>query len=525
MPLPTGGPWPPPEISPILDQLHVYGAWYGGDPAKLLEAHTGRTFGRYDRPAQYQGGLVGAFARMFWGRPGAVGTSESVKLHVPVAGDIAAMSADLLFAEDPKITVKDDAGATSQKRLQEYVDAGLIVRFREAAESQAAIGGSYLRAVWDKTVADQPWLTNMSPEDAVPEWSFGKLTAVTFFETLSVVGSVVTRHLERHEPGIIRHAVYVGTQTSLGEVRPLAEFVQTKRLATMINTDGDGISTGISQLTAVYVPNVLPNRIWRDSPVGKYLGRSDFAGIEPLMDALDETWTSWLRDIRLAKSRIIVNQTALTTSGIGQGATFDTDRELLLGLNLSPSADQPDPITLVQFGIRVEQHAKTSQELIEQIVRGAGYSVQSFNGESSMSASSRATATEIKAREKRTLTTRDRKIGYWTMGIKEAVPMLLALDQAVYGSSAKPGIPTVDFPDAVSEDQEAVARTIQLLTEAKAISEKTKLQLLHPDWDDDQIRAEQSLIKAETPTVLPTNGVNGMITPNGNTPEAQEART
>ena len=67
-------------------------------------------------------------------------------------------------------------------------------------------------------------------------------------------------------------------------------------------TNGDEIETGIKRLTAVYVPNMLPNRLYR----GSFLGRSDFSGVEGLMDALDECYTSWIRDLRLGRGRIIV---------------------------------------------------------------------------------------------------------------------------------------------------------------------------------------------------------------------------
>lgn len=508
MPLPAvGTPWPPEGTAGILDQLRIFGAWYGGQTKDLEAVYQGRNLARYDRPSQYSGGLIGLGARMLWGRPNGANGQDAVKLHVPVAGDLASMSADLIFGEDPEITVRATAGATSQKRLEAHIDGGLWTRFREAAEGQAAIGGTFLRAVWDTDVADKPWLQQMSSEDALPDFSFGRLTAVTFFETLSVVGQVVVRHLERHEPGIIRHAVYEGTLTTLGRVVPLADYPQTERLASMINTDGDGIATGVPMLTAVYVPNVLPNPMWRDNPMGKYLGRSDYSGIEPLMDALDETYTSWMRDVRLGMARLIVNQTALISAGTGQGALLDTDRELLVGLNLSPGADQGDPITQVQFKIRYAEHQATAKDLTQQIVTLAGYSFSSFS-EAESGASSRATATEIKAREKRTLSTRKKKIGYWTQGIKEAVPMLLALDAFVYGATAKPGIPTVDFPDAVTEDPEAVARTLQTLHDAQVASQEVLVKMLHPDWDDTQVAEEITRIKADQPAPAPAPRVN-----------------
>jgi hypothetical protein len=41
-------------------------------------------------------------------------------------------------------------------------------------------------------------------------------------------------------------------------------------------------------------------------PALKYHGRSDFDGSEQWFNRLDGVWTSWMRDLRLARGRILV---------------------------------------------------------------------------------------------------------------------------------------------------------------------------------------------------------------------------
>ena len=77
--------------------------------------------------------------------------------------------------------------------------------------------------------------------------------------------------------------------------------------------DGDMISTGSPGLAVVYVPNQRPSS-WRNDPLGQHLGRSDLAGVESLMDALDEAYSSWMRDIRLGKARLLDNTVLLPGS-------------------------------------------------------------------------------------------------------------------------------------------------------------------------------------------------------------------
>ncbi|MGY4901472.1 hypothetical protein [Streptomyces sp. 900116325] len=93
-----------------------------------------------------------------------------------------------------------------------------------AGETAAALSGVFLRVTWDRAAAaDRPLLTVVHPDQAVPEWTFGIMTAVTFWRALPGTGSAVWRHLERHERGKILHGLYEGTGDQLGRRVPLTE--------------------------------------------------------------------------------------------------------------------------------------------------------------------------------------------------------------------------------------------------------------------------------------------------------------
>lgn len=99
------------------------------------------------------------------------------------------------------------------------------------------------------------------------------------------------------------HVLYEGTGGNIGRSVPLTERPETAGFVDLLGADGLSIKTGLTVLTAAYVPNMLPNRRRRGSP----FGRSDYAApIHDQFDALDETWTSWMRDVRLACGRLIV---------------------------------------------------------------------------------------------------------------------------------------------------------------------------------------------------------------------------
>ncbi|MFF4962989.1 hypothetical protein [Streptomyces sp. NPDC001222] len=245
---------------------------------------------------------------------------------MPLPIDIASTSAHLLFAEMPSIKVTDQ---TTQQRLDDLLDRNRAQQvFLGAAEQAAALSGVFLRTTWHKALADYPLITVMQPDSAMPKFRFGMLRAVNFWRELG--GSTdqnVWWHIERHEPGRIVHALYQGTADSIGRTVPLAEHPDTADIAAPLDPQGDGqsIATGIRELNASYVPNMLPNRLHHRAPIG----RSDYAApLHDLFDSLDEVWTSWMRDIRLARGRLIVPDGYLRNEGPGAGATFDDDREV-----------------------------------------------------------------------------------------------------------------------------------------------------------------------------------------------------
>ncbi|GAA4059765.1 hypothetical protein [Actinomadura miaoliensis] len=485
MPLPTGGPWPPATLQPIYDMFHVLDAWYRGDGDRLSTVY-GQLANKarpVNRPSQYRGGIVGMVARWFWGQPTPAGQKRT-KLHVPIASDIATMSSDLLFSEPPNITVPTPA---TQARIDEMVP-DLQATLLQGSEVGSALGGYYLRAVWDRDVAPRPWLGAVHADAAVPTFRWGRLYAVTFWRTIEELpdGRCLV-HLERHEPGWILHGLYRGDPGMLGEQLPLTAHPETEHLE-------PAIETGLTRCTAVYVPNMKPNRDWRTYPPGQDLGRSDYAGpVMGLMDALDEAWTSWMRDLRLAKARLIVPSSYLQSLGRGQGAAFDPDQELYEGLETLGEGDRME-ISAQQFAIRVQEHRDTQAELLAAILRAAGYSAQSFG----LSGEVAITATEVAAKERRSLVTRGKKALYTAPALADAIEMLLQLEASLFGSSVVPERPDIEFGDSVSPDIMQLAQTAELMHRAEAVSTETLVRMLHPDWDDPAVQAEVARIRDES---------------------------
>lgn len=501
MPLPASNtPWPPKAWKPVFTDMRRWEAWWVGDPALLWEVHHEATM-RHTRR-----GVAGFMEKLFWSRTNAnnqTGPSRA-DLHIPMATDLCATSADLLYGTPPKI---ETASQATNDRIERYRDDGLFEQLLAGAETGAALGGRYQRVTWDPALLDRPFLSTVDADSALPEFRWGRLWAVTFWTILERDSGVVWRHLERHETdpdgnGWTFHGLYEGTEDNLGRQRELTAHPGTEPLARVVVEDhvAEGITPG---LNVAYIPNVTPQRRWRRDPNGKNLGRSDLDSVEGLMDALDETYSSWMRDLRLGKARVFADRSMLETPvapGI-RAAAFDLDQEVFTPLDGMGSMKDGLPIQPQQFAIRVQEHSDTASDLVRRIIRGARYSAATFGDDVQDTA---VTATEVKARQSATNTTRNRKIRLEKPALQALIVKMLATDQAIFNT---PGLdPTdlaVDFPPLVQQTTEGNAQTVATLKEAGVMSLQVAVEMAHPDWDATQVDEEVARIQKEAPLTSP----------------------
>ena len=421
----------------------------------------------------------------FWKRNG------KAKIHVPLAADIATVSADLLFCERPRVTVFDDEKerdeTAKQNRLDEILRKNsLYNKLHEAAELASAGGDVFLKVAYDSE-QDYPILSVVTTENALPEWRMDALVAVHFFTTIKTESNSLRtwRLYERYERGVVYSAAYCGDNSSLGHEVP--ELLEELGLEPETRLPVD-------ELAAAQVFNMRPSRL---NP-GAESGRSDFEGMRDELDALDEAMSSWMRDIRLGKARLMVPAEFLRQRSDGMFDNgnhftweFDEDVETLVALDIVN--DKAMQITPSQFQIRSEEHAKVVETLMRNIISMAGYSPQSFGLDINGNAQS---GTALHIREKKSYTTRGKKINYWDSALEHILTVLLQLDRKIFGT---PGIHDADrvqvnFPDVLTTDIATVASAVNMLHSAQAASYETLTKMLHPEWTSKQINEEVAMI-------------------------------
>ena len=499
MPLPTDAQtiWPPRQWLPVYDQYRLHDAWYSGSADRLANTYASLLLNpmhpsTWEPAASTNVYLLYQTVNMqnaFWAR---VAQKERASLaHVPVAGDIAATSASLLFGETPSITIPESAGdpdavSRTSARLHTLCEwLALSSRLVEAAESCAALGGVFLKINLEPELADYPILSVAQVDAAVPEFLHGFLTAVTFWRVVRDDGDGrMWRLLERYERGMIYNGLFEGSINQLGTPIPLASSPDTAQLA-------PAFATGIDDVLCRYIPNIRPHRLFRKLAIGQ----SDFSGIESLMDSLDEIYTAWLRDIRLAKGRIIADESMFEAQDDGT-RTFDVDREAYLGLRALVNADAglPDQLTVAQFAIRATEFAATTGDFLRRIYGSAGYAPQSFGLDLDGRAES---GTALTVKEAKSLATRGRKARYWAPAIADMLTLLLEVDARHCRGGAVPLRPQVTLAADAAPNLLDTAQAVNLLRQAQAASTETLVELLHADWTPAAKAAEVARIRDE----------------------------
>lgn len=452
-------PWPP--LDWLWRDYELSSAWYSGDEARIQAAMSkgGKALGR------------------FWA------SQEQLRLHVPIAADLAQLSASLIFSASPEIQC---AHGPTQDRLQQILTQnGAYAKFLQAAELGSAHGGVFLKWNWNQREG-MPRLCVVPAYMGLPEWSGGRMSAIAFYTELAREAGGVWRLEERYlEDGRILSRLFRGSDLSLGDEAPLSSREETQ------NLPAEAVS-GADALLAVYVPNLLPNR---HAPQSGF-GRSDFEGLYGLFDALDEAYSAIQRETRLTKTTVIVpaeylrrRERIFPERGEADPMkwVYSNESGVFTALDID-TGENSSPITVINPEPRAQQRIALCDELVRRIFSLAGYAPQSAGLDTQGQAES---GTALNLRERKSLRTTESKKTYWWHGLNDLLRAGLKLDKAVFHTGIEPEAAlSIELVDAGRPDFAQMAEILQRLQAAGAVSDWAKVELLHPDWEPDRIRLE-----------------------------------
>ena len=486
MPFPKPGTaFPPDDYRDYYNKIVEWSAWYSGDPQQLLDLYSSTMY--------FSDTDIGRF----WARIEAEERTGCV--HLPVAGDIASTSADLLFSEIPQLDY--DQNASGGDRIMDFIkENGFMNILLEASELSAALSGVFLKLDVEPELLKLPIVSIITPLQAIPYFWRGRLWEVLFFRTVKESTSGETKwrlfELRRRDSGrlFIEYKLYKGNGEKVGLEVDIASIDETAELGL------ENISYTMDGLGCVYIPNRKPNRLMPNSPIGI----NDYSGVISLMDSLDFTWTSWMRDIELGMAQLLIDEELLerpeggiiTQDTVTARSRFNKFQKAFIKLNLSPwrmGGENVKPIESIQFAIRVEEHLKTCETLLFQIITQCGYSPQTFG----LGIEGRAeSGTALHIRERKSLLTREKKSRYWQPAIRELIRQMQLLDMqsGLTTKNYEPQEIEAVLQDSIITDEKEKSETIRNLDQAKAVSTWTKIKMLHPEWDDEAVEEEAQKI-------------------------------
>lgn len=537
MPLPQNGTtWPLPGHEGRYARMRKAKAYWAGVPGRIMgvqDADDTETGGPSTTLNPGGSKRLGAAFRQFWSGRAAASTETDSRRHLPLPEDIATIGAELLFSEALRIrvdgptyssdlvapdgTVVAKAGdptpetQAAQQRIErclQRIQFGALLL--AAAESGNVLGSSTMRVAFDKAgpIRDQPMIVRTDADAAFPEYQWGMLTAVTFWSVRHAEKTTLYRLLERHDSlaGTIEYGLYKGDAGNLGQQVPVSSLPSTAGLAQVAGATTAGFTIVLTLIpggghpTAVSIPNMLPDPLDSQSAIG----RSDFRPTTySLFNDADKAYTDLMDELDDAKSRLLVADALLERRGAGRGLGFDPDQRVFR-LNAPPSETGSGnlPIVKAEFSLRTAERLEGLDAIRRMAIESAGYDRAAMGDDDTTGA---MTATEVRARRQRSLSTRDKKAAWWKTGLSDLLTTFLQVDTLYFPSSEViDGQPvrvnaypvTVEFVDAVQPAMSELLADAAAMRTAEVADDETAVRYVWRDLNakqvDDLVRSIQS---------------------------------
>jgi hypothetical protein len=368
-------------------------------------------------------------------------------------------------------------GWSEFNRLDQYLSA--------AADDVAAVGSGAIRIVRDDSISSTyPLITFEGAGNIIWSRAHGRYVqgGLVAFER-EESNQVVWRLLEAHLPGVVRRVLYKGGLTRLGE------RVGLKSGPPEFHNLREEQPTGVDKST------LIP---WLNNADGE----SDIAGLDSILDALDDSESDFRKKSRASKPLTFANRKLADDAG-----NADLDGVILLGEGTMSPVEEPKEIaTTIQGRMESQDHVRYCEHLRELAVSLAGYSQASWGLDGGGRADS---GRALKLRMARTLLTKAGKERQAREAIQEAAGVSLAM---ILGrAEVEPLKPAITFGTGLVEDEIERAEELAKLRDAGLISTRQALRELHPDWPEDRVEDELQEIQAETPTSDPVRAIlNGV---------------
>lgn len=443
--------WPPAPVKQHWEVVHGYRRRYRNDRAEMIKANANLAFDDHKSTT---------FIPVGWPR------------------ELARFSAGLLFSQPP--TVINEAHEPEIARMLQVNDFGafaVLGGVKVASEGQGAV-----RIIRDSAISpDVPLITWVDEDCVIWDVRHGAFVVggtVIITRRPNLTGyekEDIYRLLEEHTAGLVTRKLFKGEINKLGKPIPLAtipEFVTLK----------DEEPTGLDRPTLVR---------WQNVPGGE----SDFFGMGPLFDTMNEAESTLLDRGRKAIPRVFVDRSLADETG----RIEKIDGYILTGgsrLRPTLGKDPGELIKTVEPQFLSKEHIDWVDHLSQLIVSVAGYAPETWGIQGQTANVTRAVSGyAIKLAQLRTLLTRNAKQHMALQALGWSVAATTAWMVGEHDVASM--LPVIELGDGMPDDPLDGAQEVLFLRQAVAASTETLVRTLHPAWDDNQVDSEVEDIMSE----------------------------
>ena len=271
--------------------------------------------------------------------------------------------------------------------------------------------------------------------------------------------------------------------------------------------DGTVLPTGSELITADMLDNYRPRHAWRQKKLLRYYHTSDVARAAGIFENIDHNWSQLQHEVEAARGRLFVSEELLESDGPGQGSYLDWFRDIYKA-SMSPSVEAKPTFEQIQFDMRVEQYLTLIDSGIRKAVSALGLSP--FTVDMDAQATGEMTATETRARTRRTRATADTKGRHERAHLSHILTAYLHMDALLNGYTPPTKPVVVSLPDQIEVSEQELTGSVTTVYTSGLMSIRAALTKLHPEWTPEEVEAEELRIKQDQAAAMPQDPLLGL---------------
>lgn len=390
---------------------------------------------------------------------------------------------NLILAETPNTVIPeaheenaDPNALVTEERLDNIIEkTEFWKRFTLALEYVLAFGYCGIKSTWNKNVVEMPYMNVIAPENLLWETVDGFVTKVIIHKCIDEdKNGRIWRLVETHTKGKIEYSLYKcnGTEDFGMEVG-LTVHPKTKDLQPVVET-------GIDDLLVKIITNGEGDPAFPEYPIGK----SIYAGLEPLFDGLNEAFTNWDRDMEISKGTVYVHPSMLQF--FDREAIHNPKQVYYTMLNADMTDLDMGKLSN-QFDMRVSEHISNVKARMSEICIEAGISPKTM-GLTNAEEGRATSGISIKLQQAETYTTKKSLENSLKRTIENFLEIMLETDIAVFDTPIDVYTPTVEFKNSLTDDFSMKIDTAAKMKQAGFANEEIA-NYVYDDMTADQLKA------------------------------------